>query len=219
MTFSFVSMHAVSILRNGPLLVWIPGGHSARDFVLGTDVVQLGHAMANGCTQTADMTGITTHHALDEMFGVSRFMALTAEVGGTAESGEVGEVLLGTIFEILNTLDVVKATAILHQTLEEDVWVVYERMLFGGSSTTRCGGSMAIVGLVIVIVRSTTWLAALQFDFLFPLPFFFLNETLVDHGLVEIGVVSLFVADPTGIAVILAFRALPGIPLFTHRWI
>ena len=175
--------------------------------------------MADRGTQTADMAGITAQHALNEVLGVAGLMALAAEMRRTAESGEVGEVLLGAVLEILNALDMVKASAVLHQTLEENVRVVHKRVLLGGSSTTRCGGPMTAIGFVVIIIRSTTWFTTFQFDLLFTLAFFFLNEALIDHGLVEIGIVSLLVADPAGIAVILTFRALPSLPLFTHGWI
>ena len=80
MTFSFMPMYSIAIFRNRLLLVRIPDGHSARNLMLRTDIIKLGHAMTDRCAKAADMAGVTTHDTLHKMLGVTRFVTLTTEV-------------------------------------------------------------------------------------------------------------------------------------------
>ena len=78
--------------------------------MLRADIVELGHAMTDRSVQTAHMTSITAQHALNEMLGVTRLRAFTAEMRWTTETGKIREILLGAVIQILNALDMIEAT-------------------------------------------------------------------------------------------------------------
>lgn len=197
----------------GLLLFGIPGGKAFRNGVGVTDIIELGDAEAVLQSQTTYMDGFVAHNALHEVLGVAGLVALAAEVRGAAEVREVAEVLLTAILHVLDAIHVIETTARLHQTLENHVRVVDERVLL----LLPAGGEVGAVGIIVVVTGLMLRLATLRTDLLHLHVGAFLDLAFIDEFLVVVRVVSLLLAQTAGIAMVQTVRALPRLSLFAKR--
>ena len=175
----------------GLLLLGVPGGKTLRNGVGVTDIVELGDAEAVLQSQTTYMDGLVAHDALHEVLGVAGLVALAAEMRGTAEVREVAEVLLAAILHVLDAIHVIETTARLHQTLENHVRVVGQRVLL----LLPAGGEVGAIGVVVVVACLMLHLATLRTDLLHLHVGAFFDLAFVNEFLVVVRVVSLLLAQ------------------------
>ena len=197
----------------GLLLLGVPGGKTLRNGVGVTDIVELGDAEAVLQSQTTYMDGLVAHDALHEVLGVAGLVALAAEMRGTAEVREVAEVLLAAILHVLDAIHVIETTARLHQTLENHVRVIGQRVLL----LLPAGGEVGAIGVVVVVACLMLHLATLRTDLLHLHVGAFFDLAFVNEFLVVVRVVSLLLAQRADVAMVQTVCALPRVSLFAKR--